>query len=590
MNKILLLALSLVSLVLKAQTIPGSETIIFSQQYSATTVVDGLTIGEDKGLNNSTVRFDNAKNKNKSVPEFGGGSINLLYGNTITVTGNKYNITKVVIEFNSTRNVIVEECLSLSSGDYVSSGGTGTWTGNDRSVIFFLNRDLVNRAQICIKSMTVYYGVEKLDSNISFGQQTSFSIFENERFDMPLLEKPDDYSGNISFTSSDKYVADIDENGNIVIITPGKTTITAIGQSTDVYNGSRCSFCLDVKRIVPAGNVFYESFDNYNGEGGNDGFWNGMLYNGIGAFEPENPGWTFTDNDTRYGYKCAIIGRSASSGKAGSVTTPSISLGANKTYILKFRAAAWNASSDKTTLTIAPKSLLSPNTVTMKKGEFTGYSILLTNSTTAVANQKIQFTGEKDSRFFIDDVYVIDPYVTVSSARYTVYVTPMDIDFTMTPGVTAYKAVSASSSGIKLIRVTSAPAKTPIVIEADAGVYKLEEATGLVENLEENMLLPANGEICGDGKTIYGLSNKAGNVGFYKVKEGVKIPLGKAYIVLTDADIQAKEYMPFTGDTTDVHSIWTRTESDSHYYDIQGRKVSCIGKGLYLHNGKKIIF
>lgn len=592
MKNILLFIFSIATLVLKAQTIPGSETIVFSEHYTGETVIDGTVIGTDKGLSHCTIRFDKAKNKNKGAyPTFSKELIYLSYGNTITVTGKNHNITKIKIVFDSENNNIETNYILLNSGKYTLSKTEATWSGNDKSVIFTIDpRTGQQRKNILIKSMTISYGENKQNSNISFGEQSSFSIFENEIFDLPPLSKPDDYTGNILFTSSDKDVADIDSNGNIIVVAPGKTTITAAASTTDVYNSSSSSLNLQVKRIVPAGNILYESFNNYDGEGGNDGFWGGTLFNGEYPFETDNTGWTCTDNDTQYGYKCAIIGRSIyNTNKTASMTTPSISFSGNKSFIIKFRAAAWVSTQEGTTLTINAKGLFS-NTVALKKGVFTDYSLKVTNPTVETINHQISFTGEAGSRFFIDDIYLIDPYISVSPARYTVYVAPMDIDFTKTPGITAYKAISTSASGVKLEKVTSAPAKTPLIIEADAGTYELKEAETAVDAITNNLLLPANGEICGNGKTIYGLSNKAGYVGFYKVKEGVKIPTGKAYIILDNADIQAIDYMPFIGGATGIHSIGIKTESDNSFYDLQGCRVLHPRKGIYIHNGKKIIF
>jgi len=586
---ILLLSFAFIPNKSKAQTIPDDDVIDFSKQLNNGSI-DGKVIGSDNGLTNCTVIFDNANNKNiNTVPYFDNNRVTLSYGNTITVKGNSYNIKKISIEFSDASHVIEDSCLTLSSGEYESPSKTETswtWTGDEKDVIFFIKRDGVSHAYIGIKSLKISYGDKKNDADLSFETETTtFSIFENEKVKLPTLKMAEGYTGKITYISSDENVATVNEDASIRVVSPGKTVITAVGQATETYNGGRCSLNLEIKRIVPSGCVLYESFNDYNGEGGHDGLWSGTLYNGITTPNEDNNGWSFTDNDSRFGYKCAIIGRTDKS----SAKTPEVELAANKTYILKFKAAAWNTTNEQTKLNLTPKGILNPSTVELTRAKFNEYSVSLSGSG---QNTKITFssasTSSNKSRFFLDDVQIIDPNITVSSARYTVCITPMDIDFTKTPDITAYKVTEINPSGIVLTKVTKAPAKTPLIIEADAGTYILEEADAAVAEITDNLLLPANGVICGDGSSIYSLANINGNVGFYKVGSGVKIPLGKAYIVLQVSN--AKEYMPFIGGTSNIHTATREDRKDSPTYNLQGIMTSGLSRGIYIRNGKKIIF
>lgn len=561
--------------VVKAQTV-DEEQIVFSEIYATDTELGGVTIGEDCGLKNITVKFDLFKNKNQSFPKYRKdlSAILLSQGNTITLKAVKNNITRIEIEYTTSINSINNDMFSLSSGEYNLSGSTGIWSGNTRTVVFLINRNTFDNSNKCIKSIKVNYGPLKPDPDISFGLQTSFSIFENETFVLPVVDTVNGYDGELTYSSSDENVAIVGDNGDVEIVGKGTTTIMAVGTSTDTYNDGWCLIDLEVKRIPPSNVAFYESFDDCLCEGGNDGLWSGTLYHPVSV---SKEGWTF--KNAAPGYECLLLGTSSETGGA---TTPSINVDKTKQYILRFRAAAWGSGSKTAVLDMTPKSLLQKSSVELEKAKFNDYSVLLSPTT---GNVKIGFSS--GTRFFLDEVQLIDTSIKVGAARYTVYVAPMDIDFSKTPEVAAYKVTSVGASGITLTRVYEAPEKTPLVIEANEGTYKLEEADTEVNRITDNLLLPANGDVCGDGSTIYSLANISG-VGFYKVKAGLKIPLGKAYLVISDTN--AKEYMPFIGETSGVHPCSLYEKNDNVMYNIQGVRISKPVKGVYIRNGKKIIY
>jgi hypothetical protein len=87
--------------------------------------------------------------------------------------------------------------------------------------------------------------------------------------------------------------------------------------------------------------LFYESFDQCVGIGGNDGQWSGNI--AMGTFTPDNEGW---DAEKPFGANgCAKFGTSSI---AGVVTTPAFTI--EGTAKLTFKAGAWNAQKDGTEL------------------------------------------------------------------------------------------------------------------------------------------------------------------------------------------------------------------------------------------------
>ena len=145
--------------------------------------------------------------------------------------------------------------------------------------------------------------------------------------------------------------------------------------------------------------LFEETFDKCAGEGGNDGKWNNLSQDV--TLTTVNEGWTFVKGNGAS--KCARFG---SSGSLGSATTPALGFEGDAT--LTFKAGAWNANKEKTTLKIsiaAGNGSLSQTSVEMTKGKWQNYTITITG---ASIDTKIKFEGytTKNSRFFLDEVKI----------------------------------------------------------------------------------------------------------------------------------------------------------------------------------------
>ena len=140
--------------------------------------------------------------------------------------------------------------------------------------------------------------------------------------------------------------------------------------------------------------IFYETFDQCNGKGGNDGEWNGNIANA--TFMPDSAGWT-SDNKALYGAdRCAKLGTSSS---AGTITSPEIEV--NGTVNLSFQAGAWNGRNDGTLLTVSvlPEGTAEESDFEIAKGEWRDIHATFT------ANGKIRINFSTNAgRFFLDDV------------------------------------------------------------------------------------------------------------------------------------------------------------------------------------------
>lgn len=205
----------------------------------------------------------------------------------------------------------------------------------------------------------------------------------------------------------------------------------------------------------------------------------------------------------------------------------------------------------------------------------------------------------------------------------TLYV---DFPFTIKGDVVAYtiEGVNAkNASGYYFAKVKklagkndTVPAQTPVVLECSS------------TNPADNQLLPVGEELteisdnrlCGIffGAKLEGFEAKDGAgkshfvtrdnirafnintadsrnpIGFYKLNNTVTtIPGNKAFLVLTNAEAQAKGFvLEFEdGGTTGIETIENSKHSteDGVYYDLQGRRVENPTRGVYIVNGKKVV-
>ena len=181
--------------------------------------------------------------------------------------------------------------------------------------------------------------------------------------------------------------------------------------------------------------IFSETFDVCDGTGGNDSKWSGTI---ASTELPDALKNTWTVANAYAANKCAKFG--GSSNKQGSAETPSIAL--TGTATLTFRAAAWNGGSEGTTLNVSAKgATLDMSSVTLKKAEWTEYTIAITDATGSV---KIKFEAKNASnnRFFLDDVVV-----SQASVNYSNYSTTCAAAAVATVDPTSVTATVAGGNG-----------------------------------------------------------------------------------------------------------------------------------------------
>lgn len=405
------------------------------------------------------------------------------------------------------------------------------------------------------------------------------------------------YDGTLSVASSNPEIATASINDKVITVTgvaEGSTTLTVTGAATSTYNAiSKTIDVIVISNERPANAIFYESFNTNDGTGGNDGKWNGSI--ATNDIKQENDGWVFVNGSGAN--KCVKLGAGS---RLGTATTPALGYAGNAT--LNFDVAAWDGSSENTTLklSVIGGGTISPATVTMQKGAWRSFSATLTDLT---KDSKIKFEGNaaNNSRFFLDEVSVVAvapaPYsLTISSSTgyatfydsKNAYVMPDDCEgyvFTVDKGLErAYEAEEVVPAGEPLVIYTIEPGKKELVYTTSTeDTYKSGDMNDL-EGTDEETALEADAN-----SYFYALSlDKDGKkVGFYWMKEeGAAFTNGahKAYLKAAKTTTSAKSFI--FSDATAIKAIATATDA-AKIYDLTGREVKSPKAGIYIVNGTK---
>lgn len=479
-------------------------------------------------------------------------------------------------------------------------------------------------------------------TNVTFGKDVddqTFSVNLREKFEGKTATVSPTEAGTVTYSSDNKEVASVDENTGAITIgnTAGTATITASFAATDDYKASSAKYYINV--IDPNGPVFYESFDNNKGEGGNDGTWSNISQKPTLMYD--NSGWADENENGSGADKCAIFGISSAKGTA---TTPAIDLSGDK-YILTFKAGAWDATREKTTIDVKiSKGTLTYNgtssstqTIEMNKGEWTDYTMTIAGATN---NATITFTARvaSNNRFFLDEVKIV-------KAQTPEPTTSGDLTFKAQDSDGMYYATFSSNkdvvftNGVIVSAVSVADNKLSIK-DLTTGCYEVTDATvgegtGIVEDgyyvpknngvlisctdasakyyfpkaEQTNVALTANqlkaapaggGKFTAEAghvyyKLAYNNYDEKTGLGFYLgAADGgaFSVKAGTAYLAVpSKSETNNVKGFSFDGTSTGVSAVDAEEPAKTRViYNIAGQKVNAMTKaGLYIVNGKKIV-
>lgn len=187
------------------------------------------------------------------------------------------------------------------------------------------------------------------------------------------------------------------------------------------------------------------------------------------------------------------------------------------------------------------------------------------------------------------------------------YSSQYNLDFTGINDVKAYLAIGfTDTKSVLMARVYVVPANTGIVLKSDVAGVEVEVPTTTSDVYYANLLKPAVNNV-----TIYPTED-IDAVNYTNLMVGklaneqmgfVTLPSSKAYSNKCYLQIPTAFYesatlardggmeMVFVDDeTTDIRSLMHQgSATNDAYYDLQGRKVTTVKKGIYIKNGKKVI-
>ena len=214
---------------------------------------------------------------------------------------------------------------------------------------------------------------------------------------------------------------------------------------------------------------------------------------------------------------------------------------------------------------------------------------------------KFSFVGSLDMSFDIKNkTSTITPYFTrtinAAESNGSYYATfSSDYNVAIPDGLTAYYAGNQQVNGsVSMTSFTSGiPANEGVFLKASAAsaeyTFTPAETTDAVSG---NMLKPTSSYSYDSSKSRYVFAKQGNDVGFYKIGSDNYSPApGKAYLELPGSSAPSLS-IELDGEATGIKVINLDTNtatSNERVYDLAGRRVENMTKGLYIVNGKKVI-
>ena len=157
-------------------------------------------------------------------------------------------------------------------------------------------------------------------------------------------------------------------------------------------------------------------------------------------------------------------------------------------------------------------------------------------------------------------------------------------DVALSAGVEAYAGVITGQVFWLKHALQAVPAATAVVLKG-SGYYSITPTAG-AQAPAENVLKGTAEPLTADGSQ-YVLAEKDGTIGFYQAEAGTTIAAGKAYIEYGGAAVKAFNL----GDATGINltPALSQGEGASAIYDLSGRRVETVKKGVFVVNGKKVL-
>jgi len=445
--------------------------------------------------------------------------------------------------------------------------------------------------------------VEKKDAELAFSE-VSASVILGETFTAPTLATAEDFDGTVTYSSTDESVATVSADGSVTIAGAGTTTIKAVSAETDVFLAGEASFKLTVvDPNVQEGSVTYD-------------FMQTTYDYGSGVSSTSNSNFYITEAKTW-------------------TNTP-------VTLVTEGKYRWWSANNNPGDIRFHESESSTPSRMvfsvpegySITKVELTGEKInyWTTDGTYTSYSSNGTWEGNAQSVVFNYSKPASSPYniiVKTAIVTFTKTTTPQPdapviwmtyssnncLDFTNATAYTAFVATNYKSEEKKVVltKIKEVPAGVGIVIRSNdptVGISTIfsEADVQAEENDQEyagvNMLvgMPNGGAVSPEGLMAYDnetpayhfvLAKRDGVVGFYKLTAG-NLRANRAYLQIPKSAIDTESSangisFAVEGEETAIQGVTTTATTDDAWYTLQGVRVAQPTRGLYIHNGKKVV-
>lgn len=177
--------------------------------------------------------------------------------------------------------------------------------------------------------------------------------------------------------------------------------------------------------------------------------------------------------------------------------------------------------------------------------------------------------------------------LTVKEGKYGTFVAPYDVE--LPAGVNAYTISAIEGNNVVLSDAITGTltANTPVLVDGTAGTtyYYGLAADGVADGAYLHGFLTA-GTVPVDS---YVLQDKGEGQKFYKVADTFNGTKNRCYLTVPASSVKVMNLV-FGGQATAVESVDAAISTDKQIYDLSGRRVSKAQKGLYIVNGKKVLY
>ena len=169
----------------------------------------------------------------------------------------------------------------------------------------------------------------------------------------------------------------------------------------------------------------------------------------------------------------------------------------------------------------------------------------------------------------------------VSETGFASFSSDKALDFTDVEGLEAYVISEVTATSATLTQVKKVPAGTGLILKGTAGeAYTVDILDGDADTFTNELEAAVNGTTVSEN-SVYVVYE-----GALHPFSGTEIPAGKAYLQMPAGGARV---LPLVfGEATGINAVQS-SKGDNAIYDLSGRRVEKLSKGIFVVNGQKIV-